>query len=144
MTMAKTPKVKLMSESAFMKEILKAFKDDDNVLLRRQNVGGMENKNGDYVKFGEVGQSDLWGIIKSHRCHFCNRLSQGIYLAIELKSEKGALSPAQELWLDMVNEYNGIYLVLRPIETDPIGLRGRIWRLIERKLCPTCFEKSKL
>ena len=142
--MTAEPKRELMSESQFMKEILKAFKDDDNVKIFRRNCGGMKDKNGQYVKFGEAGQADLWGIIASYRCYFCNRLCQGVHFEIELKSEKGELTDKQVEWLQMVGEYNGIALVLRPIETDPVNLRSRIWRLLERKLCPTCYANSKL
>ena len=140
----KAPKKKLMSENQFQKEILKAFKDDPNIKIFRRNIGGMTKENGDYVRYGEAGQSDLWGWIVKHRCPFCNRLQEGTHFEIELKSENGKLTPKQINWINFVAANNGIAIVLYPIATDPVGLRERICRLLEKSLCPKCDEQSKL
>ena len=135
---------KLMSESVFQKEILKAFKDDPNIKMFRRNCGGMEKEDGKYVKFGEAGQSDLWGWIVTCYCPFCNRRCDGVHFEIELKSAKGILTTRQEKWIDFVMQNNGIAIVLRPIESDPVGLRKRICELLERHLCPKCVEQRKM
>ena len=140
----KAVKKKLMSESQFQKEILKAFKDDDNIKIFRRNVGGMRDDNGQFVRFGEAGQSDLYGWIVQHWCPFCNRCCEGTHFEIELKSADGTLTPEQEKWLKMVAANNGIAIVLRPIEGDPVGLRDRICRLLERHLCPKCVEQRRM
>ena len=133
-----------MSESQFQKEILKAFKNDENVKIFRRNVGGMPGQSGGYVQFGEKGMSDLWGWVVACRCPNCNRLQEGFHFEIELKSADGKLTVEQKKWIDFVAKNNGIAIVLRPVETDPVGLRERICRLLNRQLCPKCYEKSKL
>ena len=92
-----------------------------------------------FIRFAEAGQSDLWGRIVQHWCPVCNRLQEGKHFEIELKSAKGKLTPEQEQWIGFVNANNGVAIVLRPIESDPVGLRQRICRLFERALCPRCF-----
>ena len=139
----RTLKPKPMSESQFQKEILKAFKDDPNIKIFRRNIGGTKKENGDYVRYGEAGQSDLYGWIVEHRCPFCNRLQEGTHFEIELKSADGKLTDKQKNWLEMVARNNGIAIVLRPIESDPVGLRERICRLLERQRCATCCAQSK-
>jgi len=144
----KAVKPKLMSESDFQKAILNAFKDDDNIKMFRRNVGAartvQSNGKKGFIRFAEAGQSDLWGWIVQYMCPFCNRKCEGTHFEIELKSADGKLTPAQEDWLVMVAESNGIALVLRPIESDPVGLRQRVCTLLERRLCPKCYEQSKM
>jgi len=140
----KVGKKKLMSESQFQKEILKAFKDDPNIKIFRRNIGGTKKENGSYVRYGQTGQSDLYGWIVEHRCPFCNRLQEGTHFEIELKSADGKLTDKQKEWLEMAARNNAIALLLRPIESDPMRLRERIVRLLERELCPTCCKQSKM
>ena len=71
--MTKTAKPKLMSESTFQEELLKAFEHDDDIKIFRHNVGGMTGASGKYVQFGKKGQSDIYGIVREYRCPFCNR-----------------------------------------------------------------------
>ena len=112
--MKKATKKKLMGESEFQREILKAFKDDPNITFYRRNVGGMENKNGDYVCFGEAGQSDIWGIIAVYRCPFCNRPQEGVHVEIELKSATGTLTAKQKKWIETVKAYFRFACFLSP------------------------------
>jgi hypothetical protein len=137
-----------MRETEFQKWILQAFEGDRNIKLFRRNVGAVrtEKSNGrkGFVRFAEAGQSDLWGWIVECRCPFCNSVQYGLHFEIEVKSEDGKLTDKQKEWLEMVAQNNGIAIVLRPIATDPVGLRERICRLLERQLCPKCVEKKKL
>jgi len=138
-------KVFIMSEKVFVKHIRDAFEYDDRLVLHRRNVGA-QKIDGRYVKFGEPGQADLFGIVSKWQCPYCQRKHEGKTVEIEAKGidkngKRGKQSPAQKKWQAEVERNNGIYLLLYPAETDPIRLAVRIWRLIDRKMCPTCFER---
>ena len=139
----KTVPKKPMSEKQFQQFLLEAFRDDPNINLFRRNVGGMTGAGGKYVQFGEPGMSDIWGIVHEHRCPLCNRLLEGTHLELELKTETGQLTDEQERWLRFVAKKNGIAMVLRPVASDPVGLRQRVCRLIERMKCSQCVEKQR-
>ena len=136
-------KVKI-SESKFQKWVLDAFEHDRNVILFRRNVGAYKTEDGRFIRFSEKGQSDLWGIIKSFRCSQCNRLQEGVHAEIELKTGNNKLTIDQQEWLCTVADWNGIAICVYPAETDPIGLRDRIYKLITSSPCPQCYEKSLL
>jgi len=129
-----------MSESTFQRYILAAFDGDENVKMFRRNVGGFEGKKGQYIRFGQSGQSDLWGWITEHRCLFCDRVQFGTHFEIEVKSDKGKPTQMQLNWLQMVAENNGIAILVHPEPTDPVGLRNRILKLILGTKCPQCVE----
>ena len=136
-----------MKESTFQKCILDAFAHDRNVKMFRRNVGGMKDQKGQFVRFGQAGQSDLYGWIVEHRCPFCNRPQWGTYFAIEVKGldkngKPGKLTQAQADYLEMVSNTNGIAIVAYPEANDPIGLRERIYKLLVGSKCPQCVEKS--
>lgn len=65
---------------------------------------------------GEKGVSDIIG------CH------NGRFLAIEIKTEKGRVTPHQQRFLDRVNEAGGVAFVARSIEdvTYHLGIGGRV------------------
>ena len=139
-------KVFTMSEKVFVKYIKDAFEYDDQLKLHRRNVGAGKARSGRFMRFGEPGQSDLFGIIAKWKCPFCQQQREGVSVEIEVKGigkdgKRGKPTAAQLKWLDTVEKNNGIALLLYPVETDPIGLNTRIWRLIDRKMCPTCFER---
>jgi predicted Zn-ribbon and HTH transcriptional regulator len=131
-----------MQESEFQKHILAAFDGDDNVKMFRRNVGGLTDKNGQFIRFGQVGQSDLWGWIVEHRCPFCNRIQWGTHFEMEVKSDKGKATAAQLAWLKMVARNNGIAVLIHPERNDPIGLRERILKMLIGQKCPQCVSKS--
>jgi len=131
-----------MKESEFQKHILAAFAHDRRVMMYRRNVGAMKDKQGNFVRFAQAGQSDLWGWIVEHRCPFCNRLQFGTHFEIEVKSDKGKPTPAQEQWLKNVAKYNGIAILVYPKPEDPIGLRERIYKELVGQKCPQCVAKS--
>jgi hypothetical protein len=142
--MAKTQTKRFwMSEKVFLKYIKEAFEYDDNLQLHRRNVGATQTKGGRFVRFGEPGQSDLFGTIVEWTCPCCGRKREGVTVEIEVKSidkngKCGILSPAQKRWQESVRLSNGVAITVYPVETDPIRLRQRIWRLIGRELCPQC------
>jgi hypothetical protein len=139
----KTPKkpVFWMSEKVFLKYVKDAFEFDDNLQLHRRNVGATKTEGGRFIRFGEPGQSDLFGTIAVWRCPYCGRKREGVTVEIEVKGidkngKRGTLSAAQKKWQITVKANNGVAITVYPFETDPIGLWQRIWRLIERELCP--------
>jgi len=136
-----------MTEKAFLKLIKEAFEHDDRLQLHRRNVGGMTVK-GRFVRFGEAGQSDLFGTIDEWTCPCCQRKRLGVSVEIEVKGidkngKRGKASPAQEKWLETVRRNNGVALLLHPDDDDllPGRLRSRVWRLIERQLCRDCERR---
>ena len=136
-----------MSEKVFLRYVKDAFEFDDDLQLRRHNVGARKINNR-YVKFGEAGQADLFGTLKKWTCPDCGRTREGVTVWIEVKGidkngKRGKQSPAQKKWQAEVERNNGIYLLLYPVETDPIGLRVRVWRLIVRKFHEQCCGKEK-
>ena len=148
--MKKTAKQKIfwMSEKVFLKYVKDAFEFDDHLQLHRRNVGTTKTKSGRFVKFGEAGQADLFGTLKKWTCPDCGRTREGITIEIEVKGiykngKRGVHSPAQKKWQAEVERNNGIYLLLYPVETDPIGLRVRVWRLIVRKFHEQCCGREK-
>jgi len=131
-------------ESEFQRAILAAFDGDENIKMYRRNIGGMTDKNKQFIKFGQAGQSDLWGFIKELRCPFCNRADYGVHFEIEVKSSNGKVSEEQKQWIEFVKKNNGIAFVLYPEPNDPIGLRNRILKMLTGLQCPQCVERSKL
>jgi len=140
-------KIFSMSEKTFLKYIKDAFEFDDDLVLKRRNVGAHKTKTGRFIRFGEAGQADLFGTIKKWTCPCCQRVREGVTVEIEVKGidkngKRGVQSSAQKKWQAEVERNNGVYLLLFPVESDPIGLRARIWRLIDRKMC-RCYEEHK-
>ena len=138
-----TPKKQVftMSEKVFLKYIKDVFEFDDDLQLRRHNVGARKINNR-YVKFGEAGQADLFGTLKKWTCPDCGRTREGVTVWIEVKGidkngKRGVLSPAQKRWQETVRKNNGVAITVHPVEEDliPGRLRIRIWRLIARELC---------
>ena len=131
-----------MLESEFQKYILEAFKYDRNIYMWRNNTGATKIDDKRFIRFGVPGAADIIGIVKHFRCKFCNASQDGIFLAIEVKGTNGKLTDKQTEWLNEVGNYNGISLVLTPVENDPIGLRERIEQRIYSMKCPQCVSKS--
>jgi transcription elongation factor Elf1 len=137
-----------MTEHEFQKHILQAFDGHPNIMLYRRNTGAatIANPNGKkrFIRFSEAGQSDIWGVIKAYRCPFCNKVQYGVHLEIELKVGKNKMTERQREWLQQIDRFNGIAMELRPSENDPVGLRERICRLIERFRCPECTARATI
>jgi hypothetical protein len=135
---------KPMSEQVFQKMVLEAFQYDNTILLWRRNVGAAKMQNGSFIRFAESGQADLWGIIDWMCCPVCGQIHKGKHLEIELKSGSGKETALQKNWLDTTRKCNGIAFVLRPAESDPIGLRDRTAELIKRELAYQCCGTRKI
>lgn len=75
-------------------------------VLFRNHVGGFYDKDGRFHKTGLCkGSSDLIGWTKD-----------GFFLAIEVKKDKGKVSPEQQNFIDRVNEAGGIGFIARSPE----------------------------
>lgn len=94
-----------LSEHQIQKEILELL-NSIGVYCWRNNSGGHG-----VWKYGKKGSSDIIGIIKG-----------GIFLAIEVKKEKGIVSKEQQLFLDRINQDGGIGFVARNIMDVRYGL----------------------
>jgi hypothetical protein len=127
-----------VKETEFQRHILAAFDGDPNVKLYRRNVGGLKKDDGQYIRFGQAGQADLYGWITEYRCSRCGTTLYGVHAEIEVKSDTGKPTPRQEAWLEMVRATNGIAILVYPEPNDPIGLGIRIWKLLTEQPCPHC------
>lgn len=105
-----------MSETSIQQrtliELQRAFPDG---LFYRRNVGvARDSRSGRVIKFGVRGQADIAGIV------------DGRAVEIEIKSDTGRQSEAQQNWERAVRRAGGIYLVGR----DPLAvietLRGHL------------------
>ena len=72
----------------------------------RNNTGATKTQAGGFVRFGQVGSPDIMGIFGP----------LGRFVAIEVKTAKGKLSPAQETWLHESKLLGAIAGVCRSIE----------------------------
>ncbi|GHT17549.1 hypothetical protein FACS1894189_3630 [Planctomycetales bacterium] len=130
-------------ESEIVKEILAAFKGDDNVMLFRRNVGAfpVSSPSGKtrYFRAAETGQSDIWGIVKRVVCPNCGATTGiGTHVEIECKTEKGKATEAQKDWIAKVSEYGGIAFLIRPDkDKDLLNIRDRILKMIHEP-CSQC------
>jgi hypothetical protein len=68
----------------------------------RNNVGMLRDRNDRPVRYGLIGSSDVLGCIA------------GKFIAVEIKTGRDKLRPAQEQFLDEIRCRGGIALVVRP------------------------------
>lgn len=75
--------------------------------LFRNNCGYAETKTGQWIKYGiaNPGGADLIGWTRI-----------GLFLAIEVKTKNGRLTPEQENFINSVNLFGGIAFVARSVE----------------------------
>lgn len=80
-----------------------------DVLLYRNNVGVLQDKDDRYVRFGLCpGSADLIGIF--------TRSGVGIFIAAEIKTPTGKQKPEQKRFEQLVTNKGGSYAVLRSVE----------------------------
>lgn len=72
---------------------------------------GAARRNGRLVRFGQIGMSDILGV-----------LPDGRILAIEVKAAKGITTTAQEIFLSHVRARGGCAFVARSVEDVVRGL----------------------
>jgi hypothetical protein len=133
-------------ESILSKWLKQSFEFDDNLQLTRQNVSFGKARSGRWMRSGEAGQADFLGTIKKWMCPHCRRVREGVIVWIETKGidkkgKKGIQSVNQKAFEQKVRASGGVYVLLYPVENDPINLNARVWQLIDRKMC-TCFSEK--
>ena len=131
-----------LPEREVVKAVQNHFARDPNVRVWRRNVGAVALDDR-YVRFGEAGQADFWGIVSEVRCPHCEKvIGRGVHLEIECKSATGRLSQYQKDFLKCVAMRGGIAVVAqpKPTEEDPTGFRILKTTLarIGRELCDDC------
>lgn len=95
------------SEAEIQKEILKALGARDDVRVWRQNTGAARRRGGGpLVRFGLPGQADILGLL----------VPSGRFLAVEVKTPTGRLSPDQRRWGAAIERAGGLYVVARSVE----------------------------
>lgn len=95
-----------MTEAQIQQAIRLALGREHDVLLYRNSVGVAQAPDGRTQRFGLCpGSSDLVGIGPGGR-----------FLALEVKTERGRVSPEQQRFIDLVNARGGIGAVVRSPE----------------------------
>lgn len=97
-----------MREAVLQDAIRLALAEVPGLVIWRNNVGvGTVGHSQAKVRFGlSVGSSDLIGIVRMED-------GTGRFVALEVKTDKGALSPAQRQWLQLVRSLGGFAEVVR-------------------------------
>lgn len=104
-----------MSETQLQSAIRDALLATGRVLLWRNNTGKLQDRKGRWVTFGiGFGGADLVGIYKP----------TGRFIAFEIKTESGRLSPEQRAWHAAVRAANGAVFVARSVDEAIAQLRS--------------------
>lgn len=90
-----------MNERQIMNDILREFGTRPGLRVWRQNCGAARVGTR-VIRFGVPGQADLTGI-----------LPDGRRLEIEVKSATGRQTPEQVAFQNMIERFNGIYILAR-------------------------------
>lgn len=93
-----------MGEGAIQDAIRLALGSEPDLVLWRNNVGTAEHHGG-RVRYGLApGSADLVGVLG------------GRFVALEIKTPAGRLSPEQRAWLGLVRARGGFAAVVRSVE----------------------------
>lgn len=97
-----------MREALLQDTIRLALAEVPGLVLWRNNVGvGVVGHHQAKIRFGlSVGSSDLIGIVRMAD-------GTGRFIALEVKTDKGRLSPAQRQWMELVRSLGGFAEVVR-------------------------------
>ena len=92
-----------MSEGAIQAEIRLALSDEPGLVMWRNNVGVAMHR-GSRVVYGlAVGSADLIGCL------------DGRFVALEIKTLTGRVSPDQRRWADLVRDRGGFVATVRSV-----------------------------
>jgi hypothetical protein len=111
------------SEGQILREIelaLSALRRPDGspvCIVWRQHVGKFMGQSGYVTKVGIEGQADLGGVLFTGRA-----------IQIEVKSETGRLSEAQERWGAAMRRMNALWMVARSADEAVAAVRAEIQR----------------
>ena len=104
-----------MTETQLMMQIRDALLATDKLLLWRHNTGKLKDAGGRWVAFGlGVGGADLVGVLRG----------SGRFVAWEIKTAAGKLSPEQRAWHYAVTQAGGVVFVARSVDEAMLQLRS--------------------
>lgn len=84
----------------------------------RHFVGLLYTQEGNPIKIGSDGQSDMWGIMPVKVTQEMVGTTVGIFISIETKSQHGRTqkkrAKLQENWKNSINSLGGVAIIIRP------------------------------
>lgn len=102
-----------MTEAQISDAIRLALGSDPTIVLWRNNCGVAEHWNGksvDTVRYGLAnGSADFIGVLKTSE-------TSGRFVALEIKSATGRVTPDQVTWLALVRRMGGFAAVVRSVD----------------------------
>ena len=90
-----------MKEAEILSEVMIEIGSIPGVLAWRNNTGMIKSADGRFVRFGTPGSPDVIVI------------AGGKFVGLEVKTERGRLSPRQRKWRAACETAGGIYAVVR-------------------------------
>jgi hypothetical protein len=106
-----------MREQELQNQIRLAISKKPTVRMFRNNVGALTTKDGRLVTFGLcAGSSDLIGFQSVTITPEMVGQKVAIFTAIEVKTDKGKVSPAQTKFVEMVRKHGGIGAIVRSVD----------------------------
>ena len=147
--MARKRNIVRLPEREVVRAVQNFFALSRNVTVWRRNTGAVT---ADYcnrtrfVRFGEPGMSDVWGIIRRMTCPKCGRVTRtGVHLEIECKRYGGRLTAEQKRYLEKIRQMGGVAMVAVPCPTDsdPTGFQAlrELLATADREVCTSCFGR---
>ena len=107
----------MKSETTLQNEIRLAVGQLKDVRMFRNNVGLFKTQDGRNVQTGLcVGSSDLIGFQSLTITPDMVGQKIAVFTAIEIKTEKGKVSPQQEKFIEMVARFGGIGAIVRNVD----------------------------
>lgn len=97
-----TPRTNSKPEAAALVEVLKALRAHPAVSWAERQNTGSARIGGRFIRFGWLGCSDVIGM-----------LTNGKFLAVEVKGPAGRLRPEQAVFLERINEAGGVGFIAR-------------------------------
>lgn len=92
-------------EAQILQEVLLAIGSRPDCRVWRSNTGAARGRGGRLIRFGIRGQADILGLTATGR-----------FLAIEVKSATGRLRAEQIAFRDLIQRFNGLYILARSAE----------------------------
>ncbi len=144
--MARKRNIVRLPEREVVRAVQNFFALSRNVRVWRRNTGAVTadyHSHRRFVRFGEAGMSDVWGIIRKMTCPECGRVTRtGVHLEIECKKFGGKLTEAQKEYLELVRKMDGVAVVAVPCPTDsdPTGFQAlrELLATVDREVCTSC------
>lgn len=107
-----------MSNEADLMRIIQIYASKYGARLFRNNCGQLQNRQGSWIRYGiaNPGGSDLIGFKTVEITPEMVGHTIAIFTAVEVKTPKGRVTPAQQAFLVAVQAAGGIGIVARSVE----------------------------